>query len=100
MPSDLHQQLLDAIRGEQDPNFRRLLMLFLNVEEVFIGHMEELKEQMTVPAKQHAEDHAWISAARKASGGMRAAGWRLAYSVAEKGALVAAGVFATRFFGG
>lgn len=100
MPEDLRQKIIDAIAESGDENYKRLLMLMLRVEEIFIERVDALTDQITIPAEKHAEDHRWISEARKVEGGFRSAAIKIAVSVAEKGALVAAGAIAMKLAGG
>lgn len=107
MPEDLKRAIVEAIAASGDENYKRLLMLLLRVEEVYLDRLEELKDkltelsdQMTVPPESHAEDHRWITATRKAEGGIKAAGLKIAVSLLEKGALVAAGAAASKLIGG
>lgn len=100
MPEDLRQKIIEAIAQSGDENYKRLLMLMLRVEEIFIERVDSLAEQMTVPAEKHAEDHRWISDARKVEGGFKSAAIKIAISVAEKGTLVAAGAIAMKLTGG
>lgn len=99
MPEDLKRAIVEAIAASGDDNYKRLLMLLLRVEEMFIERVDALAEQMTVPADRHAEDHRWITAARQAEGGVRSVAARVAISVIEKGALIGAGVLVSKFTG-
>lgn len=100
MPDDLHQALIDALAAAGDENFKRLLLLMIRLETVFIERVDMLAEQMTVPAAQHADDHGWIASVRRAEGGVKTVLWKVLMSVAEKGGLVVAGVLAGKFVGG
>lgn len=99
MPSDLRNAIIAAIAGEADPNTKRILMLMLRVEEIFIAKIDALSEQLTVPADQHAEDHRWIMSHRKGEGSLKAAVWKITVGLIEKGTLVAAGALASRLMG-
>lgn len=100
MPEDLRQKIIEAIADSDDENYKRLLMLLLRVEEIFLEKVDTLSEQMTVPAEKHAEDHRWISDARSVEGGFKSAVIKIAISITEKGALVAAGAIAMKLTGG
>lgn len=100
MPEDLRQKIIEAIAASGDENYKRLLMLLLRVEEVFLERVDALTEQMTVPAETHKHDHEWIAAARAAQGNVRSAAWKITVALAEKGALVAAGALAAQYLGG
>lgn len=100
MPDDLRKAIVEAIAASGDENYKRLLLLLLRVEDVFIGRVDALAEQMTVPAHQHADDHKWIDSHRQTEGTFKAAALKIAISVAEKGSLVAAGALAGRLWAG
>lgn len=99
MPDDLRKQIIEAIAASSDENFKRMMMLLLRVEEIFIERVDSLAEQMTVPALQHTEDHKWISSNRTAEGNVKAAIWKVVISFAEKSALIAAGIIAGKLLG-
>lgn len=99
MPEDLHQQIIEAIAGSGDENYKRLLLLLLRVEEIFLERIDQLSDQLTVPVEKHADDHQWIASARVVQGNASSAFWRIAGAVFEKGALIAAGVVAAKIFG-
>lgn len=110
MPEDLKRQIIEAIATADDENYKRLLMLLFRVEEVFIDRVDALAEQMaekvealanqmTVPPKEHAEDHNWVASARKTEGGVRQVVFKVFVSIVEKGSLVAAGAIAGRLMG-
>lgn len=99
MPDDLKKAIIEAIAESGDENYKRLLMLLLRVEEMFIERVDYLAEQMTVPPQQHLEDHNWIHSARGTQGSLKAAAWRITVSVAEKVALVGAGAAVIRWLG-
>jgi hypothetical protein len=99
VPEDLRKQIIEAIAKSGDENYKNLLMLLLRVEEIFLERVDQLSDQLTVPVKLHAEDHAWIAEARKVQGDAKSVFLRLSYSVMEKGIWVAAGVAAARILG-
>lgn len=98
MPEDLRQKIIEAIAASGDENYKRLLMLLLRVEEVFLERVAELTEQMTVPAQEHAEDHAYIKTVRSVGGGVKSRAVRIFDSVLDKGAWVVVGLVAAKFF--
>ena len=100
MPDDLRKQIIEAIAASGDENYKRLLMLLLRVEEIFLERVDQLSEQLTVPVIQHNEDHLWITAHRATEGTIKAGAWKVALAVIEKGALIGSGVIAGKFFGG
>lgn len=100
MPEDLRQQIIEAIAVSGDDNYKRLLMLLLRVEDIFLERVDMLADQLTVPVKQHSDDHAWIQTARNSQGDVRAAAWKIFVTLAEKGALFAAGAVAVKLMGG
>lgn len=100
MSEELRDAIIQAIAASGDEQYKRLLLLLLRVEDVFIGRLEDLLAQMTVPAGQHTDDHHWIAEARAVQRGAKSTALRIAYAIAEKGALVAAGVVAAKLYGG
>ena len=99
MPDDLRKAIVEAISQSGDDNYKRLLLLLLRVEEVFIEKIDELSDQMTVPAKKHADHHAWIEQHQASEGTIKSAFWKIAVSLLEKGALVAAGALVAKLMG-
>lgn len=95
MPDDLKKSIIEAIAASDDENFKKLLMLLLRVEDMFLDRVTELADQMTVPAKTHAADHKWIADVRETRGSIKSVAARLAYSVVEKIALIVASSFST-----
>jgi hypothetical protein len=69
-------------------------MLLLRVEEIFIGSVNELKDQMNVPADVHADDHDWIKSHRDTESGVKSVAMKVSISLFEKGSLVGAGALA------
>ncbi len=100
MPEDLRQKIIEAIAANGDDNFKKLALLLLRVEEVFLDEVKNLTEQMTVPGVQHAKDHAWVKAARDAGRDVRFTTGRMVIYVLERGAWVAATTLAIKLFGG
>ena len=100
MPEDLRQKIIEAIAANGDDNFKKLALLLLRVEEVFLDEVKTLSEQMTVPAAQHSQDHAWVKAARHAGREVQVTGGRMVIYVLERGAWVAATAVAIHLFGG
>jgi len=98
MPDDLKKAIIEAIAASGDENYKRLLLLLLRVEEVFLEKVDSLADQLTVPVQQHADDHRWITTARQVEGGAKAAAGKVVTSLAEKGALLAAGWFISKIF--
>lgn len=98
MPEDLRQEIIKAIAASGDENYKRLLMLLLRVEEVFLERIAELADQMTVPAQEHADDHSWVKSARNVGGGVKTRAVRIFDSVLDKGAWVVVGLVAAKFF--
>lgn len=100
MPEALHNEIIAAIAASGDENYKRLLLLLLRVEDAFFERIDALSEQLTVPVKLHADDHAWIEAARSSEGNVKAAAWKIVVGVTEKGAWLAVGAVAMKFTGG
>jgi hypothetical protein len=100
MPDDLRKQIIEAIAASGDENYKRLLLLLLRVEEIFLDRVDELTNQLTVPVQEHSDDHAWVKSSRAAGSKVSAAGWKILISIVEKGALVAAGAIALKLTGG
>ena len=100
MPDDLKKAIIEAIAASGDENYKRLLLLLLRVEEMFLEKVDSLADQLTVPVQQHAEDHQWIASTRETEGGVKDAALKVAFSVVEKGGLVGAGWIVSRLFGG
>jgi len=101
MPDDLKQQILAAIADCSDEKLRKVLLILARVEDLFLERLDALQAQLTVPAKEHADDHRWVAAARKTQGHVRSGLWHFVLAAAEKLALVGAGVFSAwvgRFF--
>lgn len=99
MPEDLKKAIVEAIAASGDENYKKLLLLLMRVEDVFLERVDALAEQLTVPADQHAEDHTWITQTRRAEGNAKGLVLKIAGSILEKGALVAAGAVAAKFMG-
>ena len=100
MPDDLRKQIIEAIAASGDENYKRLLMLLLRVEEIFLEKVDQLSDQLTVPVNQHNDDHAWVAAAREANSNVKAAGWKIFVAIVEKVSLIAAGAIVMKFTGG
>lgn len=96
MPEDLRQKIVEAIAASGDEHHKQLLLLLMRVEEIFIEKVDELAEQMTVPATTHAEDHGWIKSQREAVGFGKSVLAKVFVSVLEKAAWFALGALALK----
>lgn len=84
MPDDLRKQIIEAIAVSGDDNYKRLLLLLLRVEEIFIEKIDTLADQMTVPVAQHGEDHAWVTAKRATETTVRSDAHKIIVSLLDK----------------
>lgn len=100
MPDDLRKQIIEAIAASGDENYKRLLLLLLRVEEIFLEKVGEIADQMTVPPQQHTDDHDWISTHRRIGDKTSDAAWKILIAIVEKAALVSAGAIAIKLTGG
>lgn len=98
MPDDLKRAIVEAIASSGDENYKRLLMLLLRVEDVFIERVDQLAEQMTVPAQQHADDHDWISNKRTTETSVKSDAHKIIVSVLDKAIYAGLGILAARHF--
>jgi len=98
MPDDLRKQIIEAIAASGDENYKRLLMLLLRVEEIFLEKVSELSDQLTVPVKQHADDHEWISDRRKTETTVKTDAHKILVSVLEKAIYAGLGIMMAKHF--
>lgn len=84
MPDDLRKQIIEAIAVSGDDNYKRLLLLLLRVEEIFIEKIDTLADQMTVPVVQHGEDHQWVADKRSTESAVKSDAHKIIVSLLDK----------------
>lgn len=98
MPTDLKEQILQAITNSHDKNDQALLMLMFSLTEHVIGRIEEVADQLTIPADKHNKDHEWIDEHRGGEQGIKSAAGKIVLNVMDRAVWVGLTLAATKFF--